>query len=129
MRITYIGGQKIWKIESMVTNYKLKRSPVEPNRIRKTVKQLMQDSADDRKLALETYAKFKRDADDEALDMQLRTNAQKLMVESLKLAQSSKVSVAKLMDLLVKYEIHNSAVKDNDSPDKKDETVDFFEED
>ena len=48
----------------MVTNYKLKRSPVEPNRIRKTVKQLMQDSNDDRKLALDTYAKFKRDADD-----------------------------------------------------------------
>ncbi len=65
----------------MVTNYKLKRSPVEPNRIRKTVKQLMQDSNDDRKLALDTYAKFKRDADDEDLDMQLRTNAQKLMVE------------------------------------------------
>jgi hypothetical protein len=113
----------------MVTNYKLKRSPVEPNRIRKTVKQLMQDSADDRKLALETYNKFKRDADDEALDMQLRTNAQKLMVESLKLAQSSKVSVARLMDLLVKYEIHNAAVKDTNSPEKKDETVDFFEED
>lgn len=111
----------------MVTNYKLKRSPVEPNRIRKTVKQLMQDSADDRKLALETYAKFKRDADDEALDMQLRTNAQKLMVESLKLAQSSKISVAKLMDLLVKYEIHNATVTDS-TTEKKDETVDFFED-
>jgi len=111
----------------MVSNYKLKRSPVEPNRIRKTVKQLMQDSADDRKLALETYNKFKRDADDEALDMQLRTNAQKLMVESLKLAQSSKVSVAKLMDLLVKYEIHNATVQDS-STEKKDETVDFFED-
>ena len=111
----------------MVTNYKLKRSPVEPNRIRKTIKQLMQDSTDDRKLALETYAKFKRDADDEALDMQLRTNAQKLMVESLKLAQSSKISVAKLMDLLVKYEIHNASVQDT-NPDKKTETVDFFED-
>ena len=113
----------------MVTNYKLKKSPVEPNRIRKVVKQLMQDSTDDRKLALDAYTKFKRDADDEALDMQLRTNAQKLMVESLKLAQSSKVSVAKLMDLLVKYEIHNANVKDDGSPDKKDQTVDFFEED
>lgn len=112
----------------MVTNYKLKRSPVEPNRIRKTVKQLMQDSTDDRKLALEAYIKFKRDADDEALDMQLRTNAQKLMVESLKLAQSSKVSVAKLMDLLVKYEIHNATVQDTSGEGKKEE-VDFFEED
>ena len=112
----------------MVTNYKLKKSPVEPNRIRKVVKQLMQDSTDDRKLALDAYTKFKRDADDEALDMQLRTNAQKLMVESLKLAQSSKVSVAKLMDLLVKYEIHNSTVQDSSNPNKKEEE-DFFEED
>jgi hypothetical protein len=112
----------------MVTNYKLKKSPVEPNRIRKVVKQLMQDSTDDRKLALDAYTKFKRDADDEALDMQLRTNAQKLMVESLKLAQSSKVSVAKLMDLLVKYEIHNATVKDGTGESKKEE-VDFFEED
>jgi hypothetical protein len=32
------------------------------------------------------------------------------------------------MDLLVKYEIHNSTVQDSSNPNKKEE-VDFFEED
>tara|TARA_Y100000034_G_C6773631_1_gene345265 strand:+ start:172 stop:501 length:330 start_codon:yes stop_codon:yes gene_type:complete len=84
----------------MTTTYHLKRNVMDPNRIRKIAKKLLEECTEDRSLALETYAYFKEMVDNNPTD----GVAKNLMTDCLKLAQTSKVTVIKLMDLVAKIE-------------------------
>lgn len=85
----------------MTTDYILKRSPFDKNRMLKIGKSILDESNDDRDLALEAHQYFK--------DMVERSDgtdndSKRLMVDCLKLAQSSKNNSIKLLTLMVKLE-------------------------
>jgi ribosomal protein L5 len=84
----------------MPTVYKLKTSPMDRNRIEKVCKKVIDDSTEDRKLALEAHRFFRQMVDENPQD----ASAKSLMVDCLKLAQTSKTNTIKIVDLLVKME-------------------------
>lgn len=85
----------------MTTEYVLKRSPFDKNRMLKVGKNILDEAKEDRDLALEAHEYFK--------DMVERSDstdndAKRLMVDCLKLAQSSKSSSIKVLTLMIKLE-------------------------
>lgn len=84
----------------MPSTYVLKNSPIDRNRIQKTCKKVIDEANEDRKLALETHRFFREMLDDNPQD----AAAKNLMVDCLKLAQTSKGSILKVVDLLIKLE-------------------------
>ena len=84
----------------MPSEYQLKRSPLDLNRIQKIAKDLISEAKEDRELALETYRMFREMVDENPQD----SAAKNLMADCLKIAQSSKNNVIKVMGLLVKLE-------------------------
>lgn len=100
----------------MPSPYVLKNSPIDPNRIKKTCKKLIEEADSDRTLALEAHKFFREMLDDNPND----AAAKNLMVDCLKLAQTSKTSTLKVIDLLIKLEA--SLTKGND----KSETETIF---
>ena len=84
----------------MPTVYQLKNSPLDKNRIEKVCKKLIDDATEDRKLALEAHRFFRQMVDDNPQD----AGAKSLMVDCLKLAQTSKTNTLKTVDLLVKMQ-------------------------
>ena len=85
---------------NMPKNYVLKSSPVDRNRLQKMCKKIMDEAAEDRTLALETHRFFRVMVDENPND----SASKNLMVDCLKLAQTSKTSIIKVIDLLVKME-------------------------
>jgi len=71
----------------------------------------MEEGSEDRKLALETHRFFRQIVDENPQD----ATAKNLMVESLKLAQSSKTTTLKVIDLLIKLE--NNSTKESEKVD------------
>lgn len=104
----------------MPSEYVLKRSPVSPNKIRKYAKDIIDECADDRRLALDLYHKLK-----EEYEKTPSVEKQRLMVQVLKLAQTSKDSGIKLLDTLVKLE----AAVNSSGPGAEENarTIDFTE--
>tara|TARA_A100001515_G_scaffold111251_1_gene92304 strand:+ start:934 stop:1260 length:327 start_codon:yes stop_codon:yes gene_type:complete len=88
----------------MPREYKLKNPVLDHNRIQKYAKKILDESADDRTLALEAYRYFKDMVDENPQD----SVAKQQMTDCLKLAQSSKGNALKVMDLLIKFETANS---------------------
>jgi len=84
----------------MPSTYVLKNSPIDRNRIQKTCKKVIDEANEDRKLALETHRFFREMLDENPQD----AAAKNLMVDCLKLAQTSKGSILKVVDLLIKLE-------------------------
>ena len=84
----------------MPREYQLKNPVLDQNRIQKYAKQILDEAADDRNLALEAYRYFKEMVDTNPQD----SVAKQQMTDCLKLAQSSKTSALKVMDLLIKFE-------------------------
>jgi len=84
----------------MPSEYKLKTAVLDYNRLQKICKQIMDDSKEDRNLALEAHRYFRQMVEDNPQD----ASAKNLMVDCLKLAQSSKTNTIKAVDLLVKLE-------------------------
>jgi hypothetical protein len=84
----------------MPSPYTLKNSPIDKNRIQKVCKKVIEEANEDRKLALETHRFFRQMLDDNPQD----AAAKSLMVDCLKLAQTSKTSTLKVVDLLIKLE-------------------------
>ena len=73
---------------------------MDANRIQKTAKKLIEESSEDRSLALEMMNYYK-----DMVEVNPNDNTSKsLIVDCLKLAQSSKDKVLRVMDLLVKME-------------------------
>tara|TARA_Y100000034_G_C6763079_1_gene340013 strand:+ start:90 stop:416 length:327 start_codon:yes stop_codon:yes gene_type:complete len=82
----------------MPTTYVLKKPVMDANRIQKIAKKVLDETADDRSKALETYDFFRRRVEQNPDD----GDSKRAMVECLKLAQNSKGSTLKLVDLFVK---------------------------
>lgn len=87
----------------MPRDYNLKNDPFDSNRIKKTIKQQLNDAAADRKLARDTY-EFFMNIVKESPDNQM---ASQLVGECLKLMQTSKTSITKFLAEAVKLEIAN----------------------
>ena len=84
----------------MPSQYVLKNSPIDKNRIQKVCKKLIDEANDDRSLALDAHRFFRQMLDENPQD----AAAKNLMVDCLKLAQTSKTSTLKVVDLLIKLE-------------------------
>lgn len=88
----------------MPSPYILKNPPIDPNRLQKVCKKVIDEANEDRKFALETHRFFRQMLDDNPQD----ASAKNLMVDCLKLAQTSKTSILKVIDLLIKLETNQS---------------------
>ena len=95
----------------MPSDYILKRPVLDQNRIQKYAKKILDESSEDRTLALDAYSYFKEMVDENPQD----SVAKQQMTDCLKLAQSSKGSALKVMDLLIKFETA-STKKESASP-------------
>jgi hypothetical protein len=84
----------------MPSKYILKNSPIDKNRIQKVCKKVIDEANEDRTLALDTHRFFRQMLDENPQD----ASAKNLMVDCLKLAQTSKASTLKVVDLLIKLE-------------------------
>ena len=85
----------------MPKEYVLKKSPFDKNRMLKVGKSILDEAREDREFALESYRYFKQMVEEsENTD----NDAKRLMVECLKLAQSSKNNSIKALTLMVKLE-------------------------
>ena len=84
----------------MPSPYTLKNAPLDKTRLQKIAKNIVEDAKVDREHAFEAYKYFK--------DMVEKTpadgSAKSLMVECLKLAQTSKTNVIKALEVVVKLE-------------------------
>jgi len=96
----------------MRKEYVLKRSPFDKNRMLKIGKSILDEASEDRDLALEAHRYFKDMVEhSENTD----NDAKRLMVECLKLAQSSKTSSIKTLTLMVKLEELGNQPQDGSS--------------
>ena len=84
----------------MPSEYNLKKSVLDPNRLQKQGKKVIEDANEDRGLALEAYRYFKNMVDENPQDSVSKAQ----MVDCLKLAQTSKNNIVKVMDLMVKID-------------------------
>lgn len=91
----------------MPSQYILKKPVMDMNRIQKTAKKLMEESTEDRSLALEMVSYYKEMVEENPND----NTSKSLIVDCLKLAQSSKDKIIKVMDLLVKMEAATQKTK------------------
>ena len=96
----------------MRKEYILKRSPFDKNRMLKIGKSILDEAREDRDLALEAHRYFK---DMVARSENTDNDAKRLMVECLKLAQSSKTSSIKTLTLMVKLEELGNQPQDGSS--------------
>jgi len=94
-------------------DYVLKRSPFDRNRMLKIGKNILDEATQDRDFALEAHQYFRRMVErSEDTD----NDAKRLMVECLKLAQSSKNSSIKALSLMIKLEeLEESSSKEGGS--------------
>tara|TARA_Y100001951_G_C11275055_1_gene261348 strand:- start:691 stop:1032 length:342 start_codon:yes stop_codon:yes gene_type:complete len=85
----------------MSKEYVLRRSPFDKNRMLKIGKNILEEASEDRQLALEAHRYFK-----DMVEQSENTDndAKRLMVDCLKLAQSSKNNSIKTLSLMVKLE-------------------------
>tara|TARA_R110000824_G_scaffold339503_1_gene526021 strand:+ start:190 stop:525 length:336 start_codon:yes stop_codon:yes gene_type:complete len=84
----------------MPSEYKLKNGVLDANRLQKHAKKIIEDANEDRSLALEAYRYFKNMVDENPQD----SVAKAQMVDCLKLAQTSKTNIVKVIDLVVKID-------------------------
>ena len=84
----------------MPSNYVPKNSILGPTRIQRIAKKLIEESAEDRSLALDAHRFFRAMVDENPQD----AAAKGLMVDSLKVAQASKNNVVKILNLVIKME-------------------------
>lgn len=84
----------------MPSDYVLKRSVIDGNRIQKISKKVIDECKEDRELALEAYHYFKDMVDENPADAASKSQ----MVDCLKLAQNSKTHTIRVLDMLIKLE-------------------------
>jgi len=84
----------------MPTEYKLKRPVMDLNRLKKLAKSCISDGEEDRKLALETLDFFRNLVNEDGGD----DVAKKCMTDCIKLAQTAKINITKIIDLIIKIE-------------------------
>ena len=84
----------------MVSNYIPKNNPLGGARLQKIAKKLIDESNEDRSLALDGHRFFRQMVDENPQD----SPAKNLMVDCLKVAQASKNNVVKIIGLMIKME-------------------------
>lgn len=84
----------------MPTTYIPKTSILGPTRVQRIAKKLIDESGEDRTLALEAHRFFRAMVDENPQDAAAKT----LMVDALKVAQASKNNVVKILNLIIKME-------------------------
>jgi hypothetical protein len=84
----------------MPSEYVLKTSPIDGNRIKKIAKQLVEDAKEDRDLTLEAYRYFKQLAEENPAD----NVAKNQMGALLKILQSTHSKTVDAINALLKYE-------------------------
>lgn len=84
----------------MPSEYIPKVPVLNKNRVQKIAKKLIEEAGEDRRLALEAHRFFRQMVDENPND----GTAKSLMVDALKVAQSSKNNVVKILNLVVKME-------------------------
>jgi len=84
----------------MAREYQLKRAVLDANRLQKHAKKVIEDANEDRTMALEAYRYFNAMVDETPQDSVSKAQ----MVDCLKLAQTSKGNIVKVIDLLVKID-------------------------
>ena len=92
----------------MPSQYILKKPVLDPNRLQKIAKKLIDESTEDRKLALETMKYFRDMVEENGMD----STAKNLIVDCLKLAQSSKDKTIRILDLMLKLDKHTTEEND-----------------
>jgi len=97
----------------MPSEYILKRSIIDGNRIQKIAKKLIVEASEDRDLALDAYRYFKDMVDENNADGVSKSQ----MVDCLKLAQNSKSNTIKILDMMVKMEVSKEKDEAQDSKD------------
>jgi len=98
----------------MPTTYTLKKAVLDYNRLQKTCKQTLDDAKEDRQLALDLHRYFRERVEENPQD----AVSKNLMVDCLKLAQSSKTNIHKTLDLLIKLESVFSSDSNSSGSDK-----------
>jgi hypothetical protein len=119
----------------MVSNYNLKKSPLTKNRIHKIAKNLIEESFEDRKCALEAFRYFKDKVDTFHADREMRevvSKAEQCMVDCLKLAAQSREKAIRGIEMAIKAET-KLAIKDRknseETEQEQDDTTSFNFED
>lgn len=108
----------------MPSEYIPKKPVLNKNRVQKIAKKLIEEAGEDRTLALEAHRFFRQMVDENPQD----ASAKALMVDCLKVAQSSKNNVVKVLSLVVKMEeAENKSAKDKALPGDED-TNNIFEQ-
>ena len=97
----------------MPSPYVLKNPPIDKNRIQKICKKVIDEANDDRKLALEAHRFFRQMLEENPQD----ATAKNLLVDCLKLAQTSKGSILKVVDLLIKLDAAQNRGSDKSESD------------
>jgi len=97
----------------MSDNYTLKNPPFDRYRLQKISKNLISQCEKDRELALETHEYFKRRVEENPTD----GVSKNLMVDCLKLVQSSKNHSVKLVEML--WKVVTKAGEDSSMPTTK----------
>ena len=95
----------------MPRTYNLKKPPIDKNRLQKICKRVIDESNEDRELALESHRFFRQLLDENPQD----ASAKSLMVECLKVAQTSKRSITKIVELLIKLDIAQNSSESIDT--------------
>jgi hypothetical protein len=88
----------------MPTTYVPKTNPLSKARLIKSAKDILKTCDDDRDKALSLFEHFKEIARDGEVETEIRLQANKLAVDCLKLAQTSKDKSVKLIDTLIKLD-------------------------
>ncbi len=108
----------------MPSEYVPKKPVMNKNRVQRIAKKLIEEAGEDRALALEAHRFFRQMVDENPQD----AAAKSLMVDCLKVAQSSKNNVVKVLGLVVKMEeADNKSSKDKANPGDED-TNNIFEQ-
>jgi hypothetical protein len=117
----------------MVSNYTPKKSPLTKNRIHKIAKNLIEESFEDRKAAMEAFKYFKEKVDLFHGDREMRevvSKAEQCMVDCLKLAAQSREKALRGIEIAIKAE-NKFAAKDrkNETPLAAEDPEEFNFED
>ena len=110
----------------MPREYVLKKPVIDTNRLKKLAKTCIEDGTADRKLALDTLEYFKEIVKHNSKD----DTAKKCMTDCMKLAQSAKINLTKIIELIIKIEDleHRKSISKPIARDTDSTTTNFFSE-
>jgi hypothetical protein len=109
----------------MPSEYRLKRPVIDLNRLKKMVSKSFQDGEVDRQLALDTLKYFKDLVEIDSTD----DTSKKCMTDCIKLAQSAKANLTKIVDLIIRIEELEDRRSNSNTYGKSNQNkVNFFKE-